>query len=139
MVICLFKHGGAALTRSLFAQEGNEVVLQRITQRTLLQLLEKVAVRMAQRFAAKSFLRWLPMLGALGAGAYSYYDTSQVATNAIALFSREMRMEPPAPGPEPTVKPARRRAQAKPRAKRGTDAPPTPDKPTRRRRRKSPD
>ena len=45
MVISLFKHGGAALTRPLFARQGHEVVLQRITQRTLWQLLEKIGVR----------------------------------------------------------------------------------------------
>lgn len=93
MVISLFKHGGAALTRPLFARQGHEVVLQRITQRTLWQLLEKIGVRVAQRIAAKSFLRWLPLLGAVGAGAYAYYDTTHVAANAIELFSRELRVE----------------------------------------------
>lgn len=92
MVICLFRHGGAALTQALFSHDGNEVVVQRIARRTLLQLLEKIAVRLTQRIAAKSMSRWLPVLGALGAGAYAYYDTAHVATNAIDLFSRDLRI-----------------------------------------------
>ena len=94
MVICLFKHGGAALTKGLFKRKGNDVLLQRIANRTLLQLLEKIAVRVAQRIAAKSVSRWIPVLGALGAGAYAYYDTTHVATNAIDLFSANVRLTP---------------------------------------------
>jgi hypothetical protein len=92
MVICLFKHGGVALTRPLFARSDNELVVQRIGNRTLLQLLEKIAVRVVRRIAAKSTYRWLPILGALGAGAYSYYDTVHVAANAIDVFSGDLRI-----------------------------------------------
>jgi hypothetical protein len=115
MVICLFKHGGAALTRPLFAREGHEVVVQRITHRTLLQLLEKIAVRLTQRIAAKSLSRWLPVVGAIGAGAYSYYDTTQVAANTISLFSQELKIVPP-PGEE-TASAGRRRPRSGPTAR----------------------
>jgi hypothetical protein len=110
MVIALFRHGGAALTRPLFARQGHEVVLQRITQRTLWQLLEKIGVRVAQRLAAKSFLRWLPILGAVGAGAYAYYDTTHVAANAIELFSRELRVETEEAEIRATPSPRKKRA-----------------------------
>lgn len=113
MVICLFKHGGAALTKKLFARKGHDVVVQRIANRTLLQLLEKIGVRVAQRIAAKSLSRWLPVLGALGAGLYAYYDTTHVATNAIDLFSQNVRIggddSLESPGSRP--KPARRRVR----------------------------
>lgn len=94
MIICLFKHGGVALTRRLFGSSGNDVVVQRITNRTLQQLLEKIAVRVMQRIAAKSIARWVPIIGALGAGAYAYYDTSHVAANALELFGRSVRIVP---------------------------------------------
>ena len=113
MVICLFKHGGAALTKPLFARRGEDVVVQRIANRTLLQLLEKIGVRVAQRIAAKSVSRWLPVLGALGAGAYAYYDTTHVASNAIDLFSGNVRIA----ADEPEEKRATPRGKAS-RAKR---------------------
>jgi hypothetical protein len=110
MVICLFRHGGAALTRGLFAHEGTEVRIQRITNRTLLQLLEKIAIRVAQRVAAKSVSRWLPIVGALGAGAYAYYDTTHVATNAINLFSGDLRIEGDAAGENSPTTPRQARS-----------------------------
>lgn len=93
MVFCLFKHGGTALLQRFFTRSGDDVVVQRIANRTLQQLLEKIAIRVTQRLAAKSVSRWLPILGALGAGAYAYYDTTHVATNAIELFSKGVRLD----------------------------------------------
>jgi hypothetical protein len=92
MVICLFKHGGAALTQRLFSRSRNEVLVQRIANRTLEQLLEKIAVRLTQRLAAKGISRWLPLLGAVGAGVYAYYDTTHVAANAMQLFSSGLQL-----------------------------------------------
>jgi hypothetical protein len=130
MVICLFKHGGAALTKGLFARNGQDVVVQRIANRTLLQLLEKIGVRVAQRIAAKSLSRWLPVLGALGAGVYAYYDTTHVATNAIDLFSQNVRidadnsLEIPAAEPKPGRRRVRAAARTKPSTSQATKAKP---------------
>jgi hypothetical protein len=126
MVICLFKHGGAALTHRLFSRSGNDVLIQRIANRTLQQLLEKIAVRVTQRIAAKSVSRWIPLLGAVGAGAYAYYDTAHVAANAIELFSSNLQLvesppvdePPPAAKPRPKRKRTHARAKSKPPAKR---------------------
>lgn len=102
MIVCLFKHGGAAITQRLVSRgKDDDVVVHRIAHRALQQLLEKIAVRIGQRIAAKSASRWLPIIGALGAGAYAYYDTSHVATNALELFSKPLRIEGE-PG-EPTL------------------------------------
>ena len=124
MVICLFKHGGAALTKRLFARSGDDVVIQRIANRTLLQLLEKIAVRLTQRIASKSMFRWLPVLGALGAGAYAYYDTTHVAANAIELFSSNIRVDSieggEASSEAESPAPSRRRAKTSARKTRGT-------------------
>ena len=63
MVYCLFRH-------------------------TAVQLLRDVAVRVAQRSAGGGVTRWLPVVGAVGVGAYAFYDTSQVAATAIELFEK---------------------------------------------------
>jgi hypothetical protein len=105
MLVSLFKHGGAAITQHLISRTHNDdVVIHRIANRALQQLLEKVAVRLGQRLAARSASRWVPLLGAVGAGAYAFYDTSQVAKNAIELFSRPLHLqEPDATSPEGPV------------------------------------
>ena len=41
-----------------------------------------------------SMSRWLPVVGAMGVGAYAYYDTRQVAKTAVALFEREIELAP---------------------------------------------
>ena len=64
MVYCLFRHTAA-------------------------QLLRDVAVRVAQRSAGSGIARWLPAIGAVGVGAYAFYDTSQVASRAIGLFGSD--------------------------------------------------
>ncbi len=61
MVYCLFRHTAA-------------------------QLVRDVAVRVVQRSAGRSIARWVPVVGAVGVGAYAFYDTSQVAATAIELF-----------------------------------------------------
>lgn len=95
MLLCLFKHGGAALTQTLLSRgKNNDIVVNRIANRALQQLLEKIAIRVGQRLAAKSVSRWIPLLGALGAGAYAYYDTTHVAANARDLFSKPLQLAP---------------------------------------------
>ena len=64
MIYCLFRHTAA-------------------------QLLRDVAVRVAQRSAGSGIARWLPAIGAVGVGAYAFYDTRQVAARAVGLFGRE--------------------------------------------------
>lgn len=69
MIYCLFRHTAA-------------------------QLLRDVAVRVAQRSAGGSIARWLPVVGAVGVGAYAFYDTSQVAGTAIELFEKGVLLVP---------------------------------------------
>ena len=61
MVYCLFRHTAA-------------------------QAVRDVAVRVAQRSVRGAMARWLPVAGAVGVGAYAYFDTSQVAATAMELF-----------------------------------------------------
>lgn len=107
MLICLFKHGGVAITQRLLSRHNDSIVVHRIASRALQHMLEKIAVRVAQRLAAKSVSRWLPILGAVGAGAYAYFDTAQVAKNAIELFSQPLQLEPASDPPAPPDAPAR--------------------------------
>lgn len=73
MLHCLFKH--------LSAQVARDVVV-RVSERALLQ-------QATARLVGKSAARFVPLLGAVGVGAYAYLDTLQVAKTAVALFSGE--------------------------------------------------
>jgi hypothetical protein len=92
MLYCLFKHGGAALMRDLVVRAGERYLIHQTALKTIQQILQKVGVRVTQKVIGKSIARWVPVLGALGVGAYAYYDTTQVAATAIELFSKDLEL-----------------------------------------------
>jgi hypothetical protein len=63
-----------------------EHMLYCLFRHTAAQALRDITVRIAQRSARGSLVRWVPVAGAVGVGAYAFYDTRQVATTAIDLF-----------------------------------------------------
>ena len=60
--------------------------MRKLTSEAMKELLQKIGVRVTERLIGKSVSRWLPVVGAVGAGAYAYFDTSQVGKTAIQLF-----------------------------------------------------
>jgi hypothetical protein len=101
MIYCLFKHGGAALTRDLVVRVGERYLIRQATLRALQRILEKIGVRVTQRVIAKTLSRFVPLIGALGVGAYAYYDTTQVAATAIELFSSDLELDRQGPARTP--------------------------------------
>jgi hypothetical protein len=99
MLYCLFRHAAAQAMRDIVVRVGERVLIRRPTVSVVQRVLQKVGIRITQRLTAGAIARWLPIVGALGVGAYAYYDTGQVAATAIDLFRREIDLE----GPEPTT------------------------------------
>ena len=95
MLYCLFRHAAAQAVRDLVVRVGERVLVRRPTLGVLQRVLRRVGVRITQRLAGGAVARWLPIVGALGVGAYAYYDTGQVADTAIDLFRREIDQEDP--------------------------------------------
>ncbi|MEO6993109.1 MAG: hypothetical protein ABI273_05750 [Lacunisphaera sp.] len=95
MVYCLFKHGGAALTRDLVVRAGERILIRDASIRSIRIILSRVGLTISERVITKSLCRFIPLLGAVGLGAYAYYDTTQVAATAIALFSGSRKLVPP--------------------------------------------
>ena len=93
MMYCLFKHGSAALMRDVVVKVGERFIVRRASLKMIQLVLQKIAVRVTQRAIGSSITRWMPLIGALGVGAYAYYDTTKVAASAIELFSSELFVE----------------------------------------------
>jgi hypothetical protein len=89
MLYCLFRHVAPGAFRGLVAGSGERVVINQVSPRALRAIVQKIGVRITLRVLGKGISRWVPVVGALGVGAYAYYDTGQVASTAIALFSRD--------------------------------------------------
>jgi hypothetical protein len=93
MLYCLFRHSAAQAVRDLVVRVGERTLVKRASIQLIQEIAQKVGIRLTRQVIAKSLSRWLPIAGAAGVGAYAYYDTSQVAATAIALFERELEVE----------------------------------------------
>jgi hypothetical protein len=94
MLFCLFKHSAAQLLRDVIVREGERYLVRPIGLRMLKVLVGKIGIKFGQRSIGKVIARFAPVVGALGVGAYAYYDTQKVGETAIELFSREIEVAP---------------------------------------------
>lgn len=85
MLLCLFKHTAAQALRDVGVQFGARL-LQDLPLRAAERLAAKLGLHLSRRMAGRGIARWLPVVGAIGVGAYARYDTRQVARTAMALF-----------------------------------------------------
>ena len=93
MLWCLFRHTAAQAFRDLVIRMGDRLLFRRMSYAVAERVAKRVGVKITQRTVGKGLSRWLPVVGALGVGAYAYYDTGQVASTAIAMFGGEFHLE----------------------------------------------
>jgi len=94
MIYCLFKHMASQAVRDLTVRLGERFIVRQLTTQATRALAGVIGLRISERVLSKSVSRWLPVVGAMGVGAYAYYDTRQVAKTAVALFEREIELAP---------------------------------------------
>ena len=93
MLWCLFRHTAAQAFRDLVVQVGDRLVFHRMSHGVVQRVAKQVGRKLSRRAIGEGVSRWLPVIGALGVGAYAYVDTTQVARTAITLFSGEAVLE----------------------------------------------
>ncbi len=126
MMWCLFRHTAAQAFRDLVVRMGDRLVFRRMSYGVAQRVARQVGVKLTQRTISKGLSRWLPVVGALGVGAYAYYDTGQVATTAIAMFDGDMEIEETdevEDSAKPTTK-SKAKAKAKPKPASSAEAKP---------------
>lgn len=89
MLYCLFRHAAAQAVRDIGVQVGARLLVQDLPLRIVERIAGRIGMSVSKRLVGRGITRWLPVIGALGVGAYAYYDTGQVAQTAITLFSGE--------------------------------------------------
>ncbi|TAM95996.1 MAG: hypothetical protein EPN40_09765 [Rhodanobacteraceae bacterium] len=94
MLYCLFRHAAAQAVRDLAVRAGQRWIVHTATTHTLRSVAHRIGVKLSERTLGSSLARMLPVAGALGVGAYAWYDTRQVARIAIAMFSHEVEFIP---------------------------------------------
>ncbi|MES2947567.1 MAG: hypothetical protein V4858_03400 [Pseudomonadota bacterium] len=93
MVYCLFKHVSAQLFRDVVVRVGERFVIRQTSLKVLQGLAQQLGVQISKAVIGKSASRFVPLLGAVGVGAYAYFDTLQVAKTAVELFEHETVVE----------------------------------------------
>ncbi len=96
MLYCLFKHLGAQLFRDVVVRVGERVLVRQASAAVLRPLVQKLGVKVSQSLISKSAARFVPLVGAVGVGAYAYFDTTQVAKTAMELFASDVVIDAPA-------------------------------------------
>lgn len=112
MLWCLFRHTAAQAFRDVAIRVGDRLVFRTTATSVLQRLAGRIGVSVSKRAVGKGISRWLPVVGALGVGAYAYYDTGQVAKTAIDLFSGEIHIDDNPDGSEPGKKTGARKTAA---------------------------
>jgi hypothetical protein len=73
--------------RDLVVRVGGRLIAQDVPLRVFERVAQAVGARVTKRLIGGGISRWLPIVGAVGVGAYAWYDTRQVARTAIRLFA----------------------------------------------------
>lgn len=93
MVYCLFRHGAAILARDILARVGERVIVKSGGLRVMQRLLQRVSIQVTQNTLGRTLSRWVPIVGPVLIGGYSFVDTRAVGKTAIDTFSREIEVE----------------------------------------------
>ena len=95
MVWCLFRHSAASLLRDVAVRTGSRIVVQKLSLTALQKLLQKIGVKISANFLGRIAIRAIPAIGAIGNGAYTYFDTTEVGKTAMAYFKALEGVEKP--------------------------------------------
>ena len=93
MMWCLFRHTAAQAFRDLVVRMGDRLIFRRMSYGIAQSVARQIGTRLGRRMVGNGVTRWLPVVGALGVGAYAYYDTMQVAGTTIEMLEGEVAME----------------------------------------------
>jgi hypothetical protein len=93
MIYCLFRHAAAQAVRDLVVRAAERLFVRRATPGMLQRLLGRIGLVVSERVAGRTVSRWLPIAGAIGIGAYAFYDTVQVGKTAQKLFHADLEVE----------------------------------------------
>lgn len=89
LLFCLFRHTAAQAFRDIAVQVGERWLVHAAGSASVRAAARKIGVRMTERGIGRGVARWLPVIGAMGVGAYAWYDTRHVARTAMSLFAIE--------------------------------------------------
>jgi hypothetical protein len=92
LVHCLFRHAAAQAVRGMVVRTAEGFLVRRASAEAFDVALRRVGRSLAERVAGKALSRWLPVVGAVGVGAYAYFDTRRIAKSALEIFRSDVAL-----------------------------------------------
>jgi hypothetical protein len=92
MLYCLFRHAASQAVRDLAVRAGQRWIVHGASAGAIRVVAERIGVKLSSRALGSSAARLLPVAGALGVGAYAWYDTRQVARTTFGMFADEVEI-----------------------------------------------
>lgn len=89
MLWCLFRHTTAQAFRDVAVRMGDRLLFRPLSYGMIERVARQIGVKLSRRALGEGLSRWMPVVGALGVGAYAYYDTGQVAATTIAMMNQD--------------------------------------------------
>jgi hypothetical protein len=83
----------AYVFKETIIQIGGRLIVRRVSLRVVQQLIQKISVNVTQRVLSQIASRWLPIVGSVALGAFTYWDTKRIAKTAIETFEKEIVTE----------------------------------------------
>lgn len=87
MLWCLFRHTTAQAFRDVAVRMGDRLLFRRLSHGMVERVARQVGMKLGRRALGESLSRWMPVVGAMGVGAYAWYDTQQVASTTITMMN----------------------------------------------------
>ena len=83
----------AQLFRDVVVRVGERYLVKAVSGAFFQAAAKTLGLKLTQKLIGRGASRLVPLIGAMGVGAYAYYDITQVAKTEIALFSKEITLE----------------------------------------------
>lgn len=103
MLYCMFRHLASQTVRDLAIVSGQRLLFKPASMMAIERIARRIGLKISQQAITRGIARWIPVAGAVGVGAWAYYDTQRVARTTIELFEKEVAMDAlEAPVPDTT-------------------------------------
>jgi len=89
---CLFAHSIEQPLDGFVLRAGERVLVRTAPYRALQPVARSIAARLSRRALGRGIARFVPLAGSVAMAAWAWRETTQVADNAVEVFSREIEL-----------------------------------------------
>jgi hypothetical protein len=93
ILYCMFKNRKESVLKQFIFSSGSKLLIRPMTIRFMEEILEQLGFEIKRKSLKKLIYRWIPIVGSLTTGLFSFLDTRYVGVTACRVFEKEIRAE----------------------------------------------